>query len=105
MGARACYGQTTVCPLWLLGGASSRGVLPAAAVDLLHLERVRIDAVEAADIDGHHLRCARPFAAREGLDAAGRAEQVVDVVLVELAIRRRALAGCQREGGRGSKRQ
>jgi len=66
----------------------------AAAIDLLHLQRVGLDAVEAAHINGHHVSAvARPFATGKRLDAAGRAKQVVDDVLVELIVGQIVFAG------------
>src|SRR5262249_23057458 len=66
-------------------------------------ERVRIDVVEAPDIDRDHLAAVRPLAAREGLDTAGRAEEMMDDVLVELKIGRRAFACEQLEIARRGK--
>ena len=66
--------------------------LETPTVDLLHCQLVGIDVVDAAHVDRHHLRTVRPLAARKRLDAAGRAEQVMDVVPVELVFGGRAFA-------------
>ena len=44
--------------------------LHALPVEWCQLERRRVDPVEAADIDGDHLRPVRAFALAEGLHAA-----------------------------------
>src|SRR4051794_20323518 len=55
-------------------------------VDLRHLERARLHALQAAHVDGDHRRAIALFPAREGLNSAPRAEKVVDVHLVELVV-------------------
>src|SRR5215472_7959789 len=68
------------------------------AVHLLHLERVGIHVIETAHIDRNHVGAvARTFSAREGLNPAGRAEQMMDGVPVELIFRRRVFASEQLE--------
>ncbi len=60
-------------------------------------QRVEIDAIEAAHVHRGGLLTLRINALRIGLNAAGRAEFVVDEVLVELEFGRRVLALDQRE--------
>src|SRR5207302_3953267 len=60
--------------------------------------------VEAAGVDGDH-RSARPLPAREGADAADPAEQMMDVLLVELVVGQRLFALLQREGAGGHERK
>src|SRR6185437_12733936 len=99
---RACDGWTTVRPLWLFGGAKS---LHTRSVELHHLELVRIDSVETAHVDHHHVLAARTFAVGVGLDAASRAERVMNGALVELKIRHFTIARDQLEIGRVGGRQ
>src|SRR6185295_1357962 len=62
MDPRACDGRTTVCPLWLLGGPlASALALQARAVEFFHLELFRVDAIQAAHVEHHHVPAARPL--------------------------------------------
>src|SRR5450432_28868 len=79
--------------------------LPAAPVELRDVQRVELDAVEAAHIDGDVVAAVAALAAREGLDAARGAEEVVDGVLIEFVVGERVLAGEQRELRRGHERE
>src|SRR5690349_20486653 len=72
--------------------AACGAVLGAAAVEVLDLQLLGIDAIEAAHVDRGHRLAARAGAARERLDAAGLAERVVNDVLVELVVGQLVLA-------------
>src|ERR1051326_1063626 len=61
--------------------------LQTAAVELHDLEALRVDAVEAAHVDHHHVVAAASLAVGVRLDAAGGAKWVMDGALVELKIR------------------
>ena len=68
MDPRACDGWTTVRPLWLLGvffffaKLALIGALQAGAVERLYIELSRVDIVETAHVEHHHLPSAGPFA-------------------------------------------
>src|SRR5262245_12001272 len=83
----------------------SSEMLLARAVVVHDVELGRVDAVEAARIDGHHRRAVGLPAARERGHAARRAEQVVDDHPVELVAREVTLASLQREALRGHEGQ
>src|SRR3712207_3852319 len=68
-----------------------------AAIEGHRADRVQVDAVEAAHIDGHGLGPVRHGTAREGFHAAARAEQVADRLAAELVLRQRVLARPQLE--------
>ena len=57
--------------------------LPVPSVDRRHRQLRQLDAVDAADIERHHLGAVGLGAARKDLDAAVDAELVADGVLVE----------------------
>src|SRR5581483_10478797 len=61
-------------------------------VDFLHRQPVEIDVVDAAGVDRDHFRAVGPLATGERLYAAGRAEQVMDIVAVELVFGHRTFA-------------
>src|SRR5215470_1094746 len=67
----------------------------AAAVEGRDLQRGRLDALEAADVHRGHGLAVRAGAEAEGRAAAGRAEMVLDDVLVEHVGGERALRRSQ----------
>jgi hypothetical protein len=98
MDPRACDGWTTVCPLWLLSDPllqreffGSRQ-LQASAVKFLHRELFRVDSVETANVEHHHIPVARAFAVGIRLNPAGLAERVMNPAVVKLILGRFALA-------------
>lgn len=60
--------------------------LETGAVEFLHLELLRVDAVEAAHVKHHHVLAPGPFAIGVGLDAASLAKRVMDRAVVELVV-------------------
>src|ERR1700761_7524931 len=52
-------------------------------VEVLDWHRLQIDAFQATDIDGGHRVALRVGGLREGMDAAGLAEPMFNLVLVE----------------------
>src|ERR1700741_330026 len=78
--ARRGNGARRVGPLFAMRCSPSE----RAAVERLALERREIDIVEAAHVDRDHRLALGADPAREGLPAAGAAEEMMDAVLVEL---------------------
>src|ERR1041385_5747723 len=68
-------------------------MLHAAPVDRPHRELRQLDAVDAADIECHHLAAIGLLAAGKHLDAAVGAHLVADGVLVEEIFLQAVLAG------------
>src|SRR5580704_19602233 len=72
--------------LWIPGSryrAPRNGGLPIASVDRRHRQSCQFDAVDAADVERHHLGAVRLAATREHVDAALDAELMPDRMLVE----------------------
>src|SRR5688572_17780127 len=67
----------------------------ALAVDLGYLELADIHAFQTAHVDGVHGLAVRAGAVTEAADAAGAAEEMVNVHAVELIVRLLALAGLE----------
>jgi len=80
-GVRTAASDTALFTAWLPRHAST-----AAAVDCNDLERGWFDALETADIDGGHGLAVRPRAEAERRAAAGRAEVMLDDVLVDQVV-------------------
>src|SRR3954452_2043160 len=68
---------------------------PIAPVDRRHLQFCQLDAVDAADVQRHHLGAVGLAAACEHVDAAVDAELMADGVLVEQIFPEIILAGAQ----------
>src|SRR5262245_39458873 len=92
MDPRACDGWTTVCPLWLLGVRFSGAIFSAAAalqagtIKFLHRELFRVDPVETANIEHHHVFAARAFTVGIRLNPASLAERVMNPAVVKLIL-------------------
>lgn len=69
------------------GQIGARWKLEALAVILVDLERRRIYAFQTAGVNGAHVAAAGSRAFGKGLDAAGCANEVVNLHLVELIVR------------------
>ena len=69
--------------------------LETGAVEFLHLELLRVDPIEAAHVEHHHLLAAGSFAIGVGLDAASLAKRVMDGAVVELVVRHVIFVGEQ----------
>src|SRR5258705_11363132 len=70
-------------------------LLPVPSIDRRHRKLCQFNAVEAADVEGHHLGAVGLAAAREHLDAATDAELIPDRVLVEQIFFQIVLAGAE----------
>ncbi len=79
--------------------------LPAPAVDRRHRKLCQLDAVDAGDVERHHLGAVGLVAAREHLDAAVDAELMFDRVLVEEIFLQIVLAGAQHKTRRRQERK
>src|SRR5947209_18883285 len=90
---------------WMAGTSpamTSGGGLPlhAPPIDRRHCELCEFDAVDAADVERHHLSAVGLAAAGEHLDPAVDTELVPDDVLVEEVFLQIFLAGAQHKAGR-----
>src|SRR2546422_10590722 len=84
--------------------ATGRPRLKAFPVEVPHVQRGGVDLVQAAGIDRHH-RSIRSLPARERAHAADLAEEVMDVLPLELIVRQRVIAFLQRERARRHERE
>ena len=83
-------------PVMAFGGLL-RCPLQAGTIEFFHRELIRVDAVEATHVDHDHVFATRFLAVGVRLDAAGRAEWMMNNMFVELEIRHRDVARDQLE--------
>src|SRR4029077_6785776 len=60
--------------------------LQAGTIKFLHRELLRVDPVETANVEHHHIPAARALAVRIRLNPARLAERVMDSAVVELIL-------------------